>query len=231
MSTILECRDLTYTYGKKTALEKVNLNLENGKIIGLFGPNGSGKTTLIKLITGMLCDDNKSIRICGDEVGDKTKAVISYSPDRVPFRKDKRVRDLIDMYELMYEDFDRKTAEEKIQELKIDNSDHVGKLSKGNAEKVQILLTMSRKAGLYILDEPFNGVDPVARESIIKIMLGCVPEDSSLLISTHQIGDVEQILDEAVFIKEGKILFHRSVDEIREETGRSLAEEYMEEFR
>lgn len=231
MSTLLECRDLTYTYGKKTALEKVNLNLENGKIIGLFGPNGSGKTTLIKLITGMLCDDKKSIRICGDEVGDKTKAVISYSPDRVPFRKDKRVRDLIDMYELMYEDFDRKTAEEKIQELKIDNSDHVGKLSKGNAEKVLILLTMSRKAGLYILDEPFNGVDPVARESIIKIMLRCVPEDSSLLISTHQIGDVEQILDEAVFIKEGKILFHRSVDEIREETGRSLAEEYMEEFR
>ena len=159
MSTLLECRDLTYTYGKKTALEKVNLNLENGKIIGLFGPNGSGKTTLIKLITGMLCDDNKSIRICGDEVGDKTKAVISYSPDRVPFRKDKRVRDLIDMYELMYEDFDRKTAEEKIQELKIDNSNHVGKLSKGNAEKVLILLTMSRKAGLYILDEPFNGVD------------------------------------------------------------------------
>lgn len=231
MSTLLECRDLTYTYGKKSALEKVNLNLENGKIIGLFGPNGSGKTTLIKLITGMLCDDNKSIRICGDEVGDKTKAVISYSPDRVPFRKDKRVRDLIDMYELMYEDFDRKTAEEKIQELKIVNSDHMGKLSKGNAEKVLILLTMSRKAGLYILDEPFNGVDPVARESIIKIMLGCVPEDSSLLISTHQIGDVEQILDEAVFIKEGKILFHRSVDEIREETGRSLAETYMEEFR
>ena len=231
MSTILECKDLTYSYGKKTALDKVSLNLESGKIVGLFGPNGSGKTTLIKLITGMIHDENNMIKVCGEEIGEKTKAVVSYSPDRVVFKRDRKVNDLLDMYELMYEDFDRKLAEENLKKLNIEKEDYIGKLSKGNAEKVQILLTMSRKAGLYILDEPFNGVDPVARESIIKIMLGCVPEDSSLLISTHQIGDVEQILDEAVFIKEGKILFHRSVDEIREETGRSLAETYMEEFR
>ena len=146
-------------------------------------------------------------------------------------RKESRISDLLDMYELMYDDFDKKTAAEKFQELKLDVTDHVGKLSKGNAEKLLIVLTMSRKAKLFVLDEPFNGVDPVARENIVRIMLGCVPEDSSLLISTHQIGDVEQALDEAVFINEGKILFHRSVEEIRSETGRSLAETYMEEFR
>ncbi len=231
MSTILECKDLTYTYGKKKALNKVSLNLESGKIVGMFGPNGSGKTTFIKLVTGMLCDVDKCIRICGEEVGEKTKAVLSYSPDRVPFRKESRISDLLDMYELMYDDFDKKTAAEKLQELKLDVTDHVGKLSKGNAEKLLIVLTMSRKAKLFVLDEPFNGVDPVARENIIRIMLGCVPEESSLLITTHQIGDVEQILDEAVFIKDGSILFHRSVDEIRSATGKSLADAYMEEFR
>ena len=157
--------------------------------------------------------------------------MVSYSPDRVVYSAGSKVSDLLDMYELMYEDFDKGIAEENLKKLNIEKEDYVGKLSKGNAEKVQILLTMSRKARLFILDEPFNGVDPVAKEGIIKIMLGCVPEDSSLLISTHQIGDVEQALDEAVFINEGKILFHRSVEEIRSETGRSLAETYMEEFR
>ena len=164
-------------------------------------------------------------------INEKTKAVISNSPDRMVLGQDRKVSGLLDMYELMYEDFDRGTAEENLKKLNIEKDDYVGKLSKGNAEKVQILLTMSRKAKLFVLDEPFNGVDPVARESIIKLMLGCVPEDSSLLISTHQIGDIEQILDEAVFIKEGQLLFHRSVDEIRSGTGRSLTETYMEEFR
>ena len=231
MSTILECTDLDHSYGKKQALKNISLTVESGKIVGLFGPNGSGKTTLIKMIAGMIHDENKCIRVCGEPVGEKTKAVMSYSPDRMVLGQDRKVSGLLDMYELMYEDFDRGNAEENMKKLNIEKDDYVGKLSKGNAEKVQILLTMSRKAKLFVLDEPFNGVDPVARESIIKLMLGCVPEASSLLISTHQIGDIEQILDEAVFIKEGQILFHRSVDEIRSGTGRSLTETYMEEFR
>ncbi|MBP1584481.1 MAG: ABC transporter ATP-binding protein [Lachnospiraceae bacterium] len=231
MSTILECTDLDHSYGKKQALKNISLTVESGKIVGLFGPNGSGKTTLIKMIAGMIHDENKCIRVCREPVGEKTKAVISYSPDRMVLGQDRKVSGLLDMYELMYEDFDRGNAEENLKKLNIEKDDYVGKLSKGNAEKVQILLTMSRKAKLFVLDEPFNGVDPVARESIIKLMLGCVPEDSSLLISTHQIGDIEQILDEAVFIKEGQLLFHRSVDEIRSGTGRSLTETYMEEFR
>ena len=231
MSTILECTDLDHSYGKKQALKNISLTIESGKIVGLFGPNGSGKTTLIKMIAGMIHDENKCIRVCGEPVGEKTKAVISYSPDRMVLGQDRKVSGLLDMYELMYEDFDRGTAEENLKKLNIEKDDYVGKLSKGNAEKVQILLTMSRKAKLFVLDEPFNGVDPLARESIIKLMMGCVPEDSSLLISTHQIGDIDQILDEAVFIKEGLLLFHRSVDEIRSGTGRSLTETYMEEFR
>ena len=231
MSTLVECKSLSHSYGKKKALDDINLTICSGRIVGLFGPNGSGKTTLIKILTGMIHDESGSVVICGNPVGEISKALVSYSPDRVVYSAGSKVSDLLDMYELMYEDFDKGIAEENLKKLNIEKEDYVGKLSKGNAEKVQILLTMSRKARLFILDEPFNGVDPVAKEGIIKIMLGCVPEDSSLLISTHQIGDVEQALDEAVFINEGKILFHRSVEEIRSETGRSLAETYMEEFR
>jgi len=231
MSTILECKDLTHSYGKKIALNRVSLTLQSGKIVGLFGPNGSGKTTLIKMIAGMIHDEGKCIKVCGEEIGERSKALVSYSPDGTPFGSNRKVSELLDMYELMYEDFDRKSAEEKLQELDIKLADHVGKLSKGNAEKLGIVLTMTRKAGLFLLDEPFNGVDLVARERIIGLMIGCIPESSSLIIATHQIGEIEAMLDEAIFIKEGSILFHRSVDEIRFENGRSLAEEYMEEFR
>jgi len=231
MSTILECKDLDFSYGKKHVLKNISLNIESGKIIGLFGPNGSGKTTLIKMIAGMIHDESKCIKVCGEEIGERSKALVSYSPDGMSFRSDRKVSELLDMYDFMYEDFDRKSAEEKLQELDIKLADHVGMLSGGNAEKLRIVLTMTRKAGLFLLDEPFNGVDLVAREKIIGLMIGSIPEDSSLVIATHQIGEIEQMLDEAIFIKEGSILFHRSVDEIRSENGRSLAEEYMEEFR
>ena len=231
METILECKGLSHKYGKKEVLSDISFNVNAGKIVGLFGPNGSGKTTLIKLITGMICDKEKCITVCGNVVGEKTKCIVSYSPDRVSYRKESKVGELLDMYGLMYEDFDRERAKKNLDVLKINLPDLVGKLSKGNAEKLQIVLTMSRKAKLYVLDEPFNGVDPVSKESIIKIMLEMMTDDSSLIISTHQIGEIEQMLDEAIFIKDGNILFHKSVEDIRSETGKSLADTYMGEYR
>lgn len=231
MSVILECNDLSHKYGKKTALDDVSFQIESGKIIGLFGPNGSGKTTLIKLIVGLIQDEKGSIRINGEAVGEKTKAIVSYSPDKPAFKEDRKVSDLLDFYELMYDDFDRGKAEAALSGLGIRTSEFIGKMSKGSGEKVQILLVMSRKAKLYVLDEPFAGIDPVARETVIKIMLQNMPEDASLLLSTHHIQETEQILDEAIFLKEGKLVFHKSVEELREENGQSLNEAYMEVFR
>ncbi|MCR5441618.1 MAG: ABC transporter ATP-binding protein, partial [Lachnospiraceae bacterium] len=203
----------------------------SGRIVGLFGPNGSGKTTLIKILTGMIHDESGSVVICGNPVGERSKALVSYSPDRVVYSAGSKVSDLLDMYELMYEDFDRQKAEKSLEEFKITGEDIVGKLSKGNAEKLQIILTMSRNARLYILDEPFDGVDPVAKENIIRIVLKNIAEESSMLISTHQIDEIEQILDEAIFIRDGKILFHKPVDDLRDETEKSLIDTYKEEFR
>ena len=231
MSTIIECKNLSHSYGKCKALDNINLTIGSGKIVGLFGPNGSGKTTLIKKITGMIHGDNDEISICGNPVGERSKAIVSYSPDRVAYNSGSKISDLLDMYKTMYDDFDRKLAEKSLDEFKIDKDLQVGKLSKGTGEKLQIILTMSRNAKLFVLDEPFDGVDPVAKENIIKVLLKNVPEESSVLISTHQIDEIEQILDEAIFIKDGKILFHKSVDELRSETGKSLIDAYKEEFR
>jgi ABC-2 type transport system ATP-binding protein len=231
MSTILECKGLSYSYGKKKALDGVSFTIDSGKIVGLFGPNGSGKTTLIKILAGMIHNENGTVSICGNPVGAKSKAVVSYSPDRMPYRNDQKISAILDAYDTMFEDFDRKEAEKSLEELGIHSDDIIGKLSKGNSEKLQIIIAMSRKAKLYILDEPFNGIDPVARESVVKIMLRMVPEESSLILSTHQIGDIEQILDEAIFIRDGKIVLQKTVDEIRDEKGQSLADAYMEEFR
>ena len=179
----------------------------------------------------MMHDESGSVVICGNPVGERSKALVSYSPDRIAYDRGSKVSDLLDIYKMMFDDFDRQKAENSLEEFKINTSDIVGKLSKGNAEKLQIILTMSRNAKLYILDEPFNGVDPVAKENIIKVVLKNFPEDSSMLISTHQIDEIEQILDEAIFIRDGKILFHKPVDELRDETGKSLIDTYKEEFR
>ena len=231
MSVLLECNNLSHKYGRKKALDDVSFQIESGKIVGLFGPNGSGKTTLIKMIVGLLQDEKQTIKIDGDPVGENTKAKVSYSPDRLAFKSDRKVSDLLDFYELMYDDFDREHAEEVLAGLGIDTSEYIGKMSKGTGEKTQIILVMSRKAKLYVLDEPFAGIDPVARETVIKIMLQNMPEDASLLLSTHHIQETEQILDEAIFIKDGKLAFHKSVEELREESGRSLSDAYMEVFR
>ena len=231
MSTLIECKDLNHSYGKKKALEDVSFTIEPGRIIGLFGPNGCGKTTLIKILCGMTRDESSSVNICGKPVGKESKSVVSYSPDRIMYKQDSKITDILDLYEMMYDDFDREKAENIMKELGITPEEQVGKLSKGNAEKLQIILTMSRNARLFILDEPFTGVDPVARESIIRILLQNISEDASVLLSTHQIGDIEQILDDAIFMKEGRIVFHKSVEELRDETGKSLADTYMEEYR
>ena len=231
MSVLLECDHLSHKYGSKTALDDVSFCIESGKIIGLFGPNGSGKTTLIKHIVGLLQDENKAIKICGEPVAETTKSMVSYSPDRLAFKGERKVSDLLDFYELMFDDFKRADAETSLAELGIETNEFVGKLSKGTGEKMQIILVMSRKAKLYVLDEPFAGIDPVARETVIRIMLKNMPEDASLIISTHNIQETEQILDEAIFIRDGRIVLQKSVEVLREESGRSLNEEYMEVFR
>lgn len=231
MSILVECRNLNHSYAKSKALENINLTIESGKIVGLFGPNGSGKTTLIKKLTGMIHDESGSVSICDNPIGEKTKALVSYSPDCIAYNRSSRVCELLDMYETMYADFDRQKAENTLDMFEIGKDNYVGKLSKGNAETLQIILTMSRNAKLYILDEPFNGVDPVAKENIIKVVLKNVPEESSILITTHHLDEIEQILDDAIFIKGGKIILHKSVDDLRDENGKSLIDTYKEEFR
>ncbi|MCR5210694.1 MAG: ABC transporter ATP-binding protein [Lachnospiraceae bacterium] len=231
MSIILECNNLSHKYGKKTALDDISFSIETGKVVGLFGPNGSGKTTLIKKIVGLLLDDKQSVKIDGKPVGETTKAIVSYSPDRLAFKGNRKISYLLDFYELMYDDFDRAHAEEVLAGQGIQKDECIGKLSKGTCEKIQIILVMSRKAKLYILDEPFSGIDPVARETVIRIMLQNMSEEASLLLSTHHIQETEQIIDDAIFLKEGKIVFQKSVEEMREESSRSLNDAYMEVFR
>ncbi|MCR4793529.1 MAG: ABC transporter ATP-binding protein [Lachnospiraceae bacterium] len=231
MSTILECKGLSHSYGQKKALDDISFTLESGRITGIFGPNGSGKTTLIKMLAGMIHDDKNAVTICGYPVGAGTRAVVSYSPDRVMYKADKQISDIMDSYEIMFDDFDKNAARQFLDEFGLDEKQHVGELSKGSAAKLQIILTMSRKASLYLLDEPFSGIDPVAAESIIRIMLKSIPDDSSLILTTHQISQVEQIIDEAMFIKDGRLILHEPVEDMRDKNGKSLTDAYLEEFR
>lgn len=228
---VLECRNLSKTYGSTTALDSVNITLENGRIIGLLGPNGSGKTTLIKLACRLLVPTEGEVRICGKEPGVETKSIVSYLPDRNYLPDWMNCRDLIYLYEDFYKDFDTQRAVEMIRSLGIDHKIPMRKMSKGTKEKLQLILTMSRRASLYLLDEPIAGVDPAARDYILHTILSNYDENASILISTHLIADVESVLDEAIFLKEGKVILHDSVDAIREKSGTSLDEHFREVFR
>ena len=206
MSEILiQCQDLHKRYGRKEALCGVNLRLESGKIVGLLGPNGSGKTTLIKILNGLLKPDQGMVTIDGEEPGIHTKSVISYLPDKPYFADWMKITDLLELFEDFYEDFDRARAEKMCQELGIDTKLKMKTLSKGNKEKVQLVLVMSRQAKLYLLDEPIAGVDPAARDFILSTILNNYNPDGTVLISTHLIADVERVLDEVVFLKDGQI--------------------------
>ncbi len=231
MSTILECKDLTKQYGKFTALDHINLSLEGGHIVGLLGPNGSGKTTLIKIITGLLTPSSGEITVNGNPIGTESKKVISYLPDHTYLNKNMRVRDIIDYFEDFYTDFDTKRAYDMLAKLSINPSDRLKTMSKGTKEKVQLILVMSRHADLYVLDEPIAGVDPAARDYILNTILSNYDENTTILISTHLIADIENILDQIIFIQNGHIRLNSSVEEIREQNGKSIDTLFREVFR
>ncbi len=231
MDTVLQAAYLNKVYGKTKALDYLNLELPSGKVIGLLGPNGSGKTTLIKLAAGLLTPTSGKICVCGAPIGPESKALISYLPDRVYFDQNQTIYQLINFFQDMYEDFDRIRAGEMLQDLGIDLSAKFKALSKGAREKVQLALVMARRARLYLLDEPIAGVDPAARDYILHTIVNNYAPESTVLISTHLIADVENILDEYIFIHKGKIIRQGTVEETVAETGKTLDELFREVFR
>lgn len=231
MSAILECKNLSKSYGKKTALSHVSLSLESGRIIGLLGPNGSGKTTLIKLLNGLLTPSEGELLIGGRPVGVESKKIVSYLPDQTYLNMNLKVREIIRYFKDFYEDFEEDRAYDMLEKLDIRSEDRLKAMSKGTKEKVQLILVMSRRAGLYVLDEPIAGVDPAARDYILDVILKNYDEKATILISTHLIADIENILDEVIFIKEGKIALTSSVDQIREEHGKSVDALFREVFK
>ena len=231
MSVIFECRDLVKSYGKVTALKGISLQLESGRIVGLLGPNGSGKTTLIKLANRLLQPTSGQILIDGNVPGVKTKAVIAYLPDKDYLPDWMKTSGLLDFFGDFYSDFDRQRAEEMLDSLDIPRDQTLKKMSKGTREKVQLIMTMSRRAKVYLLDEPIAGVDPAARDYILRTIIQNYDPEALVLISTHLIADVESVLNEAVFLKKGEIVLHKSTDDIREETGQSVDEYFREVFR
>lgn len=228
--TVLTATGLTKRYHGNPALDDLTLELPKGRIIGLLGPNGSGKTTFIKLAAGLLTPNSGSIAMGGSPVGPETKALVSYLPDRPYFSKNMRVGQQLDFFQDFYADFDRSRAEEMLTALGISQNRRFKSLSKGNQEKVQLVLVMSRRAKLYLLDEPIGGVDPAARDYILNTIITNYDPEASVLISTHLIADVERVLDEFIFLHNGKIVRSGNADEVREETGKSLDQLFREVF-
>ena len=214
--TLLYLQDVSKRFGKKTALDHISLEIAPGRMVGLLGSNGSGKSTLIKLINGLLVPSSGQIFICGQAPGPKTKAIVSYLPERTYLPDTVRVKGLLSFFRDFYTDFDAAKAEEMLQKLDIDPSSPLKTLSKGTREKVQLIMVMSRRARVYILDEPIAGVDPAARDYILKTIIQDYSEDASILLSTHLIADVEQLLDDVIFLKDGQIILSSSVEEIRD---------------
>lgn len=228
---LIVCRGLSKAYGRKPALSGVDLEVGRGRIVGLLGPNGSGKTTLIKLMCGLLQPTAGEIEIGGLPVGVETKAQVSYLPDRMYFANWMRAVDLFDLFRDFYRDFDYEKAIAMCRSLGVEPRDRLKTMSKGTKEKVQLVLVMARKAQLYLLDEPIAGVDPAARDFILHTILTNYNEEGTVLISTHLISDIEKVLDEAIFLKTGKIMLHETVDHIRETQGKSVDALFREIFR
>ncbi len=228
---LVECRGLTKSYGGLKALDNVNLTIGSGKIVGILGPNGSGKTTMIKIMNGLLKPNAGEVLIDGEKPGVYTKSIISYLPDRMYFADWMTVEDLMSFFADFYKDFDREKAGKMCSRLGISSKQKVKTLSKGTKEKVQLILVMSRHAKLYLLDEPIAGVDPAARDYILDTIISNYNTDATVIISTHLISDIEKILDEAVFICNGQIMRHDTVDDIRETTGMSVDSLFRTEFR
>lgn len=231
MSAILECKGLSKSYGRFRALDHVDLTLEPGKIIGLLGPNGSGKTTFIKLINQLLVPDEGTLLIDGNAPGVETKSIISYLPEKTYLDENQKIAETLDFFADFYEDFDRSRAMQMLEKLNISPEARIKTLSKGTKEKVQLILVMSRKAKLYCLDEPIAGVDPAARDYILNTIINNYDENATILISTHLIADIENILDEVIFIQNGRIRLYSDVDSIRVNKGMSIDGYFREVFR
>ena len=222
---ILTCRDLSKRFGKVQALDSVNLDVEPGRVVGLLGPNGSGKTTLIKLANGLLTPSSGELLIYGEKPGPETKALVSYLPEWMSAKQ------LMDFFQDFYEDFDRDRAQEMLQRLGIEESQRIKQMSKGTREKVQLIMVMSRRAKLYLLDEPIGGVDPATRDYILDTIIRNYNPEAAVIISMHLIADVEQVLDDVIFINQGRVVLQSSVDEIREEKGMSVDQYFREVFK
>ena len=228
---ILECVDLSKRFGSVQALDEVNLKIEPGRVIGLLGPNGSGKTTLLKLANGLLTPTSGEVLIDGELPGRESRSIVSYLPDKPYLAEWMKVRQLLDFFEDFYDDFDRDRAMEMLLRLNIDENMRIKEMSKGTREKTQLILVMSRRAKLYLLDEPIGGVDPATRDYILDTIIRNYNPEAAVIISTHLIADVEQVLDDVIFINNGKIVLESSVDTIREDHGMSVDQYFREVFR
>jgi ABC-2 type transport system ATP-binding protein len=231
MSSILTCKNLSKSFGNKKALNNINLNIERGRIVGLLGPNGSGKSTFIKLCNDLLIPTNGEPQIAGNTPGIETKRVVSYLPEKTYLNDWMKVSEIIQMFQDFYTDFNVDKAYDMLKRLNINPSDRLKTLSKGTKEKVQLILVMSREAQLYLLDEPIGGVDPAARDYILDTILGNYNENATIIISTHLISDIEKILDDIIFLKDGQVVLTKTVDEIRDENGKSVDALFREVFK
>ena len=230
MSVILEYKSVSKSFGEKQVLKEVNLQIESNKIVGLLGKNGSGKSTMFKLANDLLTPTTGEVLIDGKPVGVESKKVVSYLPERPYLSPALKVCEAIDLFETFYEDFDREKAEKLLVDLELDKNMKLSKMSKGMKEKVQLVLVMSRKAKIYILDEPLGGVDPASRDYILKTILKNFDENATLLISTHMISDIETILDEVIMIDGGEVVLHGEADELRKQEKCSIDEIFRRKF-
>lgn len=228
---LIEFKNLSKNYGNKKALINVNLEIERGKIYGLLGPNGSGKTTMIKIINDLLQPSSGEILINGKEPGIDSKKIISYLPERTYLNMNMKVLELISFFKDFYEDFDEEKALNLLKKLKINKQDKLKNMSKGTKEKVQLVMVMSRKADLYVLDEPIGGVDPASRDYILDTILSNFNDGSSIIICTHLIADIEKILDQVIFINQGKIVLNEEADTIRKKKKTTIDKLFREEFK
>lgn len=231
MDNIVEIKNVYKSYSKKEVISNMNLNIPKGKIVGLLGPNGSGKSTLIKLINGLLQPNSGYVLIDGIKPSIETKCIVSYLPERTYLNDWMKVSDILNFFNDFYDDFDIDKAMDMVKSLNIDINEKLKTMSKGTKEKVQLILVMSRHAKLYILDEPIGGVDLAARTYILKTIITNYCEDSTLLIATHLISEIENICDDVIFISNGNIILQGNVDEIREEKGKSIDALFREEFK
>ena len=228
---VLECKDLCKQYGRMPALDHVSFAVEPGHIVGLLGPNGSGKTTLIKLANGLLTPTAGSILVCGTEPGVESHAQVSYLPERTAIPTWMSTEQLVDFYQDFYQDFRKEAAEEMLHHLGIQPRQRIKQMSKGTREKVQLIMVMSRAAKLYLLDEPIGGVDPATRDYILSTIIGNYNPEGAVMISTHLMSDVEKVLDEVLFLNQGRLMLQSSVDDIREEKGMSVDALFREVFK